>query len=157
MFFFRKKKPALLAVGEPAPDFEVPDQDGRVVKLSDFSGQRLLIWFYPKASTPGCTAEGKGFRDRVAKIRLAGKIVGVSFDAPEANKAFQEKHGFPFPLLCDTTRAMGLAYRACASAKAWYPDRVTYVVDANGKIEYAERVKDIPAHVDAATARLCNF
>src|SRR5262245_38711116 len=122
MLFFKKKKAELLAVGDPAPDFAVPDQDGRVRRLSDYKGKRLLIWFYPKASTPGCTAEGKGFRDRATQIGQAGEILGVSFDSPEANKAFQEKHGFPFPLLCDTTKAMGLAYHACTSEKAWFPE-----------------------------------
>ncbi len=84
-------------------------------------------------------------------------ILGVSFDAPEANRKFRDQHGFPFPLLCDTTREMGLAYGACTSRKAWFPERITYVIDKDGRIEYAEKVTDIARHVEQATAQLCRI
>jgi peroxiredoxin Q/BCP len=83
-------------------------------------------------------------------------ILGVSFDTPADNKAFAEKYGFGFPLLCDTTRAMGLAYKACKDADAKYADRVSYIIDAEGRIEHAEKVSDIAAHVDDAVQRLCS-
>ncbi len=78
----------------------------------------------------------------------------MSFDTPDENKAFAEKFKLPFPLLCDTTRAMSLAFGACADEGAQHPDRVTVVMAADGTIEYAEKVTDIEAHVDAAIARL---
>lgn len=78
----------------------------------------------------------------------------MSFDTVAENKAFADKHGFPYPLLCDTSRAMGVAYRAARDAGAEHPERVTYIIDADGRIEHAEKVKDIEAHVDAAVARL---
>lgn len=84
-------------------------------------------------------------------------ILGVSFDAPEANRAFRDKQRFPFALLSDTTREMALAYGACASRKAWFPDRITYIIDAEGRIEHAEKVTDIARHVDEASARLCRL
>jgi peroxiredoxin Q/BCP len=84
-------------------------------------------------------------------------ILGVSFDAPEANRGFREAQGFPFPLLCDTTRALGLAYGACASRKAWFPERITYVIGADGRVEWAEKVTDIARHVEEATGRLCGI
>jgi peroxiredoxin Q/BCP len=84
-------------------------------------------------------------------------ILGVSFDTPADNKAFAEKYGFVDPLLCDTTRAMGLAYRACKDAGAKYADRITYIIDAEGRIVYAEKVKDIPASVDGSVKELCGI
>lgn len=84
-------------------------------------------------------------------------ILGVSFDTPEANRAFRDKHGFPFALLSDRTREMALAYGACRSRRALFPDRITYILDADGRVEHAERVSDIARHVDEATARLCRI
>jgi len=81
----------------------------------------------------------------------------VSFDTPADNKAFAEAQQFPFRLLCDTDKSMSLAYRACADRGAKYPDRITYLIDAQGRIESAERVTDIAAHVQSATARLCQL
>ncbi|MFT7464192.1 MAG: peroxiredoxin Q/BCP [Pseudohongiellaceae bacterium] len=81
-------------------------------------------------------------------------IVGVSFDEVADNCAFAEKYGFPYQLLCDTDRSMSMAYGACAKADAKYPGRVTYVIDKNGKIEWAETVTDIDAHVQTALAQL---
>ena len=81
-------------------------------------------------------------------------MVGASFDSEAENKAFAEGQCFGFPLLCDTSRAMGLAYGACAKADAKYPDRITYVIDADGVVEWAEKVTDIEAHINAALARL---
>jgi thioredoxin-dependent peroxiredoxin len=82
-------------------------------------------------------------------------ILGVSFDTPADNKAFADAHGFPFALLSDEDKSMSLAYHACADRDAKYPDRITYLIDAQGRIESAERVTDIAAHVESATARLC--
>jgi peroxiredoxin Q/BCP len=78
----------------------------------------------------------------------------VSFDPPAANAAFAQKFQFNYPLLCDTSRAMGLAYGAASAADAKYPERITYIIDADGRIDYAEKVTDIEAHVHAAIAHL---
>jgi peroxiredoxin len=80
--------------------------------------------------------------------------VGVSFDEPADNKAFAEQNDFPYRLLSDTTREMGLAYGACKDKSAGYPDRITYVIDAEGVIEWAAKVSDIDAHVEEAVKRL---
>ena len=152
MFF--KKKGGLLKAGDEAPDFSVQDHEGRTVRRADLAGQRVLLYWYPKADTPGCTAESCGFRDRHALITDVGRIYGVSFDTPADNKAFAQKYKLPFPLLCDTTKAMSIAFGAAADASAKYPDRVTYVLAADGTVESAEKVTDIPAHVDAAVAKL---
>jgi len=148
--FWTKRK--LLPAGTPAPDFSVQDHLGRTVRLADLKGQRVLLYWYPKADTPGCTKESCSFRDHYPQIG-AGRIYGVSFDSPAANKAFVEKYKLPFPLLCDTTKAMSIAYGA-AGKFSLFPDRVTYLIDADGRIEHAEKVRDIAAHVDAVVARL---
>jgi peroxiredoxin Q/BCP len=151
---FWKKKSGLLKAGDPAPDFSVQDHEGRPVRLADLKGQRVLLYWYPKADTPGCTAESCGFRDHHAQITDVGRIYGVSFDTPAENKAFAQKYKLPFPLLCDTTKAMSIAYGAAADTSAKYPDRVTYVLAADGTVESAEKVTDIAAHIDAAVAKL---
>lgn len=81
-------------------------------------------------------------------------IVGVSFDGVDKNRAFAEAQGFPFPLLCDTDKAMSKAYGAAKGRASLFPDRITYVIDEHGKIEWAEKVADIDAHVPAAIAHL---
>ena len=151
---FWKKKSRLLKPGDRAPDFSVQDHEGRTVKLADLKGQRVLLYWYPKADTRGCTAESCGFRDRHSQITAAGRIYGVSFDTPGENKAFAQKYQLPFPLLCDTTKAMSIAYGAAADASVQYPDRVTYVLAADGTVESAEKVADIAAHIDSAVAKL---
>jgi thioredoxin-dependent peroxiredoxin len=155
--FFGRKAPALLPVGSTAPDFDLPDHRGGRVRLSQLRGKRVLLWWYPRASTRGCTLEGQGFRDRSATIGAAGVVLGVSFDTPADNKAFADEHRFPFQLLCDTDKSVSLAYHACADRDSRHPDRVTYLIDSGGRVEWAERVTDIAAHVDSATARLCDM
>jgi peroxiredoxin Q/BCP len=151
---FWSRKPKLLAPGTPAPDFSVQDHLGRTVRLADLRGQRTILYWYPKADTPGCTKESCAFRDRWPQLSGAGRIYGVSFDSPAANKAFVEKYQLPFPLLCDTTKAMSIAYGAAGGKRTLFPSRITYVIAADGTIEHAEKVADIPAHVEATVARL---
>ena len=148
------KRPELLAVGSPAPDFKVQDHLGRTVTLADLRGQRTVLYWYPKADTPGCTREACGFRDHFAELKGASRVYGVSFDTPEKNRRFAEKFSLPFPLLCDTTRAMSVAWRACRSRSSWFPARITYVIGPDGRIEHAERVGNIGASVEGAVDRL---
>lgn len=100
--------------------------------------------------------QGKGLRDRVPQLTPNLKVFGVSFDTMAANKAFAEKYGFGFPLLCDTERTMGLAYHAADDLEARAPRRITYIIDAEGLIESAEAVSlfGIKANVNASIARL---
>ena len=84
-------------------------------------------------------------------------VLGASFDSVEENRAFAEKFDFPYPLLCDTTKAMGIAYGAAADEGSKYPERITYVIGPDGKIEYAERVRDIEQHVPTAWSRLIDL
>ncbi|HLU40685.1 MAG TPA: peroxiredoxin [Planctomycetota bacterium] len=125
----------MLTPGTPAPDFAVEDESGSLHRLSDYRGRTLVLWFYPKADTPGCTAEGCGFRDRTPQFAAKGiAILGASFDDAAANRSFKEKFAFPFPLLCDTTRALGLAYGACDDANAKHARRISVVVGPDGNV-----------------------
>lgn len=135
--------PRLLAVGAIAPAFEVRDHNGVVRKLSDYRGKRVVLWFYPKASTSVCTKQGCGYRDQTPALAARGvAVLGVSFDSVENNRAFAAAQGFTFPLLCDVDRKLGLAYGACETAGDAFPRRITYVIGADGKIEQAIETKD---------------
>lgn len=139
--------PRMLDVGTVAPDFQVEAHDGSVVTLSGLRGRKVVLWFYPKADTPGCTVEGKGFcaaHDQFAEKGVT--VLGVSFDDRAANAAFAKKFGFPYLLLCDTERRLGMAYGACDSPGAKHARRITYVIDENGIIRYAQPKVDPPAH-----------
>ena len=131
-------KSEMLNPGDVAPDFMVKDHLDRHTTIRQFRGKRVVLWFYPKADTPGCTAEACGFRDLHEKfIELDVEVIGCSFDTVEANAAFARKMGFEFPLLCDVDREVALAYGACDSPNAGYADRITYVIDEDGFITHA--------------------
>jgi thioredoxin-dependent peroxiredoxin len=140
----------MLKVGDKAPDFEVPDQEGNKVSLKSMRGKRVVLWFYPKADTPGWTKQGCGFRDRTPDFKKKNvEILGISFDPPAANKAFSEKFKFPFRLLCDTDRKVGIAYGAADDATARSAKRLTFVISPDGMIEQAIDVKDPAGQADS--------
>jgi len=138
----------MLKVGDTAPEFTLMDQDENSVSLSDFSGRKVVIWFYPKASTPGWTVEGKGFRDEFQKYEERNiQILGVSADPPAKQKKFAEKQGFQYLLLSDEDRSMLKAYKAWGPKKFMGREyrgifRISYLIDESGKIQQAfEKVK----------------
>lgn len=125
----------MLKVGDRAPEFSLPAHDGRMISSADLRGRKILLWFYPAASTPGCTVEGRGFRDHQSYYdENENQILGVSFDTTEANAAFAHNNEFGFPLLSDTARETALAYGACADRKAPAPERVSFLIDEDGRI-----------------------
>jgi len=125
-----------LSIGQPAPDFTLAAHDGELVALKSFRGAKVLLWFYVEAGTPGCTLEGRGFRDHRSYFDESNiRVVGISFDTPEDNAAFEQKHQFGFPLLSDSDHAVAIAYGACSGADARYPDRVSFLIDEDGMIE----------------------
>jgi thioredoxin-dependent peroxiredoxin len=124
-----------LSVGDVAPDFLVKDHLGRDATVRQFRGRKVLLWFYPKADTPGCSVEGRGFRDVYEEFQKRGiEVLGCSFDTVEENAAFAKKFDFPFLLLCDVDREIGLAYGACDEPNAGYADRISYLIDEDGFI-----------------------
>jgi thioredoxin-dependent peroxiredoxin len=130
----------MLAVGDTAPDFELLDQGGQTVRLSAYRGQAVVLYFYPKADTPGCTTQACGIRDRSSEYADAGAVVlGVSPDEPKALKKFADKYDLPFTLLSDDGHKVAEAYGVWAEKsmygrKYWGNERTTFVIDSDGKI-----------------------
>jgi peroxiredoxin Q/BCP len=132
-----------LAPGDPAPDFTLLDADGHQVALSSFRGQRVIVYFYPAAMTPGCTRQACDFRDNLADLNGAGiAVLGISPDQPAKLARFRDKEGLTFPLLSDPDHAALEAYGAFGEKKLYGKTvvgviRSTFVIDADGKIEKA--------------------
>jgi len=125
----------LLAAGDAFPAWTLVDQTGATVTSKSLAGKQYLIWFYPKAMTPGCTAEGRGLRDHVEEFRARGvEILGVSFDPPEANAQFVKEERFPFRLLSDRDRTLARAVGAADSADTPVARRISYLVGADGRV-----------------------
>ncbi len=143
----------MIEQGQKAPDFELPDQDGRPVKLSDFRGQPVVVYFYPKASTPGCTTQACGVRDHHADYEQANAVVlGISPDPVVKVKKFHEKEGLSFALLADEGHHVADAYGVWAEksmyGKTYFGnERTTFVIDPDGKVAQVLR-KVKPAEHD---------
>jgi len=126
----------VIKAGELAPDFTLAAHDGASLSLKSLRGAKVLLWFFVEANTPGCTLEGRGFRNHqwyFDENNIRG--AGVSFDSIEDNAAFARKHQFGFPLLSDADHAVAIAYGACSGVAARYPDRVSFLIDEHGTIE----------------------
>ncbi len=143
----------MIEPGQNAPDFELPDQDGRPVKLSDFRGQPVVVYFYPKADTPGCTTQACGVRDRRADYVEAGAVVlGISPDKVAKVKKFHDKQALNFALLADDGHAVADTYGVWVEksmyGKTYFGnERTTFVIDPEGKVaEVLRKVK--PAEHD---------
>jgi thioredoxin-dependent peroxiredoxin len=127
-------------VGDKAPEFELLDQHGETVKLADFAGHTVVLYFYPKADTPGCTTQACGIRDRSSEYETAGAVVlGVSPDEPQALRKFADKYDLPFTLLSDPEHALAEAYGVWVEKKNYGRtymgnERTTFVIDGDGKI-----------------------
>ena len=142
----------MLNVGDKAPEFTLLDGDENSISLSDFIGQKVVLWFYPKASTPGWTIEGQGFRDEFQKFKDQDVVVlGMSADSTKKQKNFCEKQSFPFSLLRDETTDVLKAYDAWGLKKMYGREyegifRITYVIDEDGIIIYAYSKVSVKTH-----------
>jgi peroxiredoxin Q/BCP len=129
-----------LQVGDPAPEFALTDQEGKLVKLGDFRGKKLLLYFYPKADTPGCTKQACSIRDAQAELADLGvAALGISPDKPAAQQKFDHKYGLGFPLLSDPDHAAAEAYGAWGEKTLYGKKslgiiRSSFLVDEHGKI-----------------------
>lgn len=138
----------MLRENDIAPDFELEADDGSRVRLSELRGRKVLLYFYPKDNTPGCTRQACGLRDRIAELEARGVVVlGVSRDSVESHRKFREKYGLPFRLLSDPDHAVAEAYgvwkeKTMYGRKSWGVERTSFLIDEDGRImRVLERVK----------------
>ena len=130
-----------LKIGEKAPDFSVEDNSGTIRKLSDYAGKKLVLFFYPKANTPGCTLEACNLRDNYARFQAQGyELLGVSADTKKKQQNWIDKHEFPFPLLADVDKEVIEAYKVWGPKKFMGREfdgiyRTTFVIDGQGVIQ----------------------
>ena len=150
----------MLAVGDTAPNFSAKTDGGASVTLSDFRGKRVVLYFYPRDSTPGCTVEACGFRDAEAEFKAKNTVIlGVSADSIKSHDRFKSEHSLPFPLISDPDHSISESYGAWRQKKLFGKTymgivRSTFVIDKHGKIEAAyDRVK-VRGHVAAVLASL---
>lgn len=137
------KEPAKgLKIGAKAPAFSLKDTNGKTVKLADFKGQKVVLYFYPKDMTPGCTKQACAFRDDYSELQQRGVVVlGVSADEQKAHQKFTEKYALPFPLLSDPDHTMMEKYQAWGEKTLYGRKymgilRVTYIIDEEGKVAH---------------------
>ena len=137
-----------LQVGDSVPAFSVSDDKGNTKQLSDYKGQKLVVFFYPKANTPGCTAEACDLRDHFKELQEAGyALLGVSADSEKKQRNFSEKYDFPFPLLADEDKQVINAFGVWGPKKFMGREydgihRMTFIIDENGVVERViEKVK----------------
>ena len=149
-----------LTVGDKAPDFSLKSEHGRRLSLKDFRGKSLVLYFYPKDDTPGCTKEACGFRDLHAPLTRAGAVVlGVSLDDEASHQKFVAKFNLPFSLLCDEDAAVSKAYgvyvqKNMYGKKYWGIERSTFVMDPNGRLAAIFRKVKVDGHVDEILSAL---
>lgn len=149
-----------LSAGEQAPDFSLSDKDGTTVTLSDLRGQKVIVYFYPAASTPGCTTQACDFRDNMASLQSAGyTVLGVSKDKGEALQKFAQEENLPFPLLSDPDLVVHNAYGTFGE-KSMYGKTVmgvirsTFVVDEQGTLTHALYNVKATGHVKSLREKL---
>ena len=150
----------MIEPGDKAPNFTLPDQDGNRVKLSGLRGKKVVLYFYPKAETPGCTTQASGVRDHAADYAAAGAVVlGVSRDPVERIAKFDDKHSLGFPLLSDADHAVAEAYgvwveKSMYGRKFMGTQRTTFVIDPKGKVTHVFPKVSPKAHDEQVLAAL---
>jgi peroxiredoxin Q/BCP len=142
----------LLQEGTAAPCFEGTDQDGNRIKLSDFKGKKIVLYFYPKNDTPGCTAESCNLRDNYSRFLSKGYVViGVNTGSEASHKKFADKYSLPFPIIADTDKKIVTDYGVWREKRQygrtyWGIVRTTYIIDENGIIESVFKKVDTKNH-----------
>ena len=144
----------LLEIGDQAPDFSLPNQNNEIISLSNLKGKKIILWFYPKANTPGWTIQGKGFRDEFKKFEDKNIIIlGVSADPVNKQKKFCDKQDFPYDLLSDETHEMLENYGVWGKKKFMGKEymgisRITYIINENSKIEHVIKKVKTMSHAN---------
>jgi peroxiredoxin Q/BCP len=149
-----------LEIGDKAPDFTLPSTSGKTVSLKSLKGKQVVLYFYPKDDTPGCTKEACDFRDSIKPIEKTNAVVlGVSTDNAGSHEKFTEKYGLPFTLLCDEDAKVAKAYQAYKQKHMygktyWGIERSTFVIDEEGKLKAVFRKVKVDGHVDQVLGAL---
>ncbi len=150
----------MLSVGDPAPNFTLSDADGNSVKLSDFKGKKVVLYFYPKDDTPGCTKEACGFRDAQNEYWEANAVViGVSPDSEKSHQRFRDKYNLPFLLLADPDRQAIEAFEVWKEKNMYGKkymgvERSTFIIDEAGMVQEILRKVKVEGHVQAVLSSL---
>ncbi len=151
---------AKVTLGKPVPDFQLPATGGQTIKLADLKGQNVVLYFYPKDNTPGCTLEGQNFRDMHAQFQKVNTVIlGISRDSVKSHEGFKEKQAFPFELLADEEE------RVCTLFDVMKPknmygkevigvERSTFLIDANGVLRQEWRKVKVEGHADEVLAAI---
>jgi thioredoxin-dependent peroxiredoxin len=153
----------MIQTGETAPDFELPDHDGTPVRLSDLRGQTVVLYFYPRADTPGCTTQACGIRDHRADYEAAGvRVLGASPDTVEAIRRFHDGQDLNFTLLADTDHAVAEAYGAWGEKKNYGKTymgviRSTFIIDGDGRVAHVIPKASPKTHDDQVLKALANL
>ncbi len=144
-----------VAIDQPVSDFQIPATGEKTVSLSELKGKQVVIYFYPKDSTPGCTTEGQGFRDHYAEFQAANtEVFGVSRDSLKSHENFKAKQAFPFDLLSDKDEALCQLFDVIKLKKLYGKeymgvDRSTFLIDKEGVLRHQWRGVKVPGHVEA--------
>jgi len=150
----------VLDINDKAPEFTLPDQNGEDVSLKDFRGRNVVLYFYPRADTPGCTIEACEFRDSYKKLQKTGAVLlGISPDTPKAQKKFEEKFSLPFTLLGDAEKKVANAYgvmkeKNMYGRKVMGVARTTFLIGPDGKIKHIFRNVKAEGHAEEVLAQL---
>jgi thioredoxin-dependent peroxiredoxin len=146
--------------GDQAPDFRLPSDDDSTIGLSDFRGRKVVLFFYPKDDTPGCTTEACEFRDELPAFEEKGAaVLGISPDPVDSHRRFRDKHGLNFPLLADEGHRVADSYgvwkeKSMYGRKYWGVERTTFLIDAEGKVERVWRRVRPAGHAAAVAAEI---
>lgn len=147
-------------IGQKAPAFSLPNQDGKIVRLSDFKGKKVVLYFYPKDDTPGCTKESCAFRDGLEEIHGSGAVVlGISADSVDSHKKFVKKYNLNFPLLSDEKKTVVQAYgvwkeKSLYGRKFMGIERTTFIIDEQGKLDDIFQKVKVDGHLEEVLAEL---
>lgn len=150
----------MLKVGDPAPDYSLPSTSGKNISLKDFRGKKVVLYFYPKDDTPGCTKEACSFRDNLARVRSKGaEVFGISADSVKSHQKFIEKYNLPFILLSDGSKEVIKAYdvwqqKSFLGKKYMGIERTTFIINEDGRIGHIFHKVKVDGHTDEVLGKL---